>query len=219
MWLCPAFRWWWTPLTPPSSTPPSRSARCTARRCEAGRGPPGRPLQNCQPQHVGPQPAPACSYSYFIRLIALRLPKPALAPQEAEQLASEKGWAIAADGDKFRRVVPSPNPESIVEARAIELLLANDVVAICCGGAGVGWGGRVAGVCVWRGQRCVFVWGLYTGRGVARRQAAQLQIQVAGEGPSAAGRASRGHSAQAQQADPAAPHLTGPKLLRTCTTW
>ena len=29
---------------------------------------------------------------------------------EAEKLAAEKGWAIAPDGDKYRRVVASPRP-------------------------------------------------------------------------------------------------------------
>ena len=31
---------------------------------------------------------------------------------EAEKLAAEKGWAIAPDGDKWRRVVASPAPEA-----------------------------------------------------------------------------------------------------------
>ncbi len=53
--------------------------------------------------------------------------------QEAERLAREKGWAIAADGNKWRRVVASPDPRDIIEARAIQLLLANDVLPICCG--------------------------------------------------------------------------------------
>ncbi|GAB4820466.1 hypothetical protein N2152v2_007512 [Parachlorella kessleri] len=57
--------------------------------------------------------------------------------QEAERLAREKGWAIAADGNKWRRVVASPDPQAILEARAIQLLLANKVVPICCGGGGI----------------------------------------------------------------------------------
>ena len=61
--------------------------------------------------------------------------------QEAERLAREKGWAIAADGDKWRRVVASPDPQAVVEARAIQLLLANNVVPICCGG----WGEAAVG--------------------------------------------------------------------------
>jgi carbamate kinase len=33
---------------------------------------------------------------------------------EAERLAAERGWAIAADGDAYRRVVPSPEPHRIL---------------------------------------------------------------------------------------------------------
>lgn len=53
--------------------------------------------------------------------------------QEAERLSREKGWAIAQDGSKYRRVVASPQPQDIVEAKAIALLLENSVVPICCG--------------------------------------------------------------------------------------
>lgn len=43
--------------------------------------------------------------------------------QEAEAYAAEKGWAVAPDGDTFRRVVASPLPRDIVEARAVQVLL------------------------------------------------------------------------------------------------
>ena len=35
---------------------------------------------------------------------------PVYSQEEAQKLAAEKGWSIAPDGDKFRRVVASPRP-------------------------------------------------------------------------------------------------------------
>lgn len=43
--------------------------------------------------------------------------------QEAERLAADKGWAVAPDGDAFRRVVASPLPKDIVEWRSVQVLL------------------------------------------------------------------------------------------------
>lgn len=56
---------------------------------------------------------------------------------EAERLAAEKGWAIKPDGDKWRRVVPSPLPKRIFEQRPIRLLLESGAVVICAGGGGI----------------------------------------------------------------------------------
>ncbi|HEY0388642.1 MAG TPA: carbamate kinase [Gaiellales bacterium] len=56
---------------------------------------------------------------------------------EARRLAAERGWAVAPDGDRFRRVVPSPRPLRIVELETIRLLLAAGVTVICGGGGGV----------------------------------------------------------------------------------
>ncbi|HEX4548587.1 carbamate kinase [Pseudomonas sp.] len=56
---------------------------------------------------------------------------------EAEKLAAEKGWAIAADGDKFRRVVASPRPKRIFEIRPIKWLLDKGSIVICAGGGGI----------------------------------------------------------------------------------
>ena len=56
---------------------------------------------------------------------------------EAERLATVRGWRIAPDGDRFRRVVPSPRPRRILELGVIDLLLENGVIVICAGGGGI----------------------------------------------------------------------------------
>lgn len=56
---------------------------------------------------------------------------------EAERLAKEKGWSIAPDGDKFRRVVASPRPKQIFEIRPIKWLLEKGSIVICAGGGGI----------------------------------------------------------------------------------
>ncbi|RAZ91037.1 carbamate kinase [Mesorhizobium hawassense] len=55
----------------------------------------------------------------------------------ARRLAAERGWSIAPDGDKWRRVVPSPRPTEILEASVISFLVDHDVIVICTGGGGV----------------------------------------------------------------------------------
>jgi carbamate kinase len=56
---------------------------------------------------------------------------------DADALAAERGWTVRPDGAYWRRVVPSPQPASIVELEAIELLVRAGVLAICAGGGGV----------------------------------------------------------------------------------
>ncbi len=56
---------------------------------------------------------------------------------EAQRLASENDWSIKQDGDKWRRVVPSPMPKHIFESRPIQWLLEKDTVVICAGGGGI----------------------------------------------------------------------------------
>jgi carbamate kinase len=56
---------------------------------------------------------------------------------EADRLAADKGWAFKRDGDRWRRVVPSPEPKRIFEIRPIRWLLDKGVVVICAGGGGV----------------------------------------------------------------------------------
>lgn len=55
----------------------------------------------------------------------------------ARQLASDRGWSIAPDGDAFRRVVPSPRPLGILEIDVIRLLVEQGVIVICAGGGGI----------------------------------------------------------------------------------
>ncbi|MBD9609076.1 carbamate kinase [Pseudomonas sp. PvR086] len=62
---------------------------------------------------------------------------PVYSKADAEKLAAEKGWAIAPDGDKFRRVVASPKPKRIFEIRPIKWLLEKGSIVICAGGGGI----------------------------------------------------------------------------------
>ena len=56
---------------------------------------------------------------------------------QAELLRKEKGWSMQPDGRHFRRVVPSPKPQRIIEINAIRMLVDNGVVVICAGGGGI----------------------------------------------------------------------------------
>jgi carbamate kinase len=68
----------------------------------------------------------------------------------AERLSAEHGWAVAPDGDKYRRVVASPKPRRIFEIRPIRMLVEQGVIVICAGGGGIptmyGTDGRLRGV-------------------------------------------------------------------------
>jgi carbamate kinase len=55
----------------------------------------------------------------------------------AHKQAAERGWTVAPDGRAWRRVVPSPDPRSIVELGTINLLLDAGVLVICAGGGGI----------------------------------------------------------------------------------
>jgi carbamate kinase len=56
---------------------------------------------------------------------------------EADTLAEEKGWLFRPDGNKWRRVVPSPLPKRIFEMRPIKWLLEHNTIVICGGGGGI----------------------------------------------------------------------------------
>ncbi|SFL01955.1 carbamate kinase [Geodermatophilus ruber] len=55
----------------------------------------------------------------------------------AEALASEKGWTVRQDGRAWRRVVPSPEPNRVLEIEPITWLLDRGTVVICAGGGGI----------------------------------------------------------------------------------
>ncbi|WP_168879202.1 carbamate kinase [Rhizobium sp. P28RR-XV] len=55
----------------------------------------------------------------------------------ARQLAKERGWRVAPDGESWRRVVASPRPLAIMEAKVISLLVSHRVTVICAGGGGI----------------------------------------------------------------------------------
>jgi carbamate kinase len=55
----------------------------------------------------------------------------------ARRLAEARGWSVAPDGTAWRRVVASPVPLEILEARVIALLVEHGVTVICAGGGGI----------------------------------------------------------------------------------
>ncbi|WP_411139645.1 carbamate kinase [Streptomyces sp. x-80] len=55
----------------------------------------------------------------------------------ARRLAAGRGWTVRQDGAYWRRVVPSPRPQRIVETRLIRQLLSHGAIAVCAGGGGV----------------------------------------------------------------------------------
>jgi carbamate kinase len=72
---------------------------------------------------------------------AFRAPSKPIGPlygaARAHELAASRGFAIAPDGAGYRRVVPSPVPQRILELRAIEILVERDVIVVCSGGGGI----------------------------------------------------------------------------------
>jgi len=54
-----------------------------------------------------------------------------------DRIAKEKGWIFKQDGDKWRRVVPSPEPKRIFELRPIKWLLEHNTIVIAAGGGGI----------------------------------------------------------------------------------
>lgn len=72
---------------------------------------------------------------------AFKLPAKPIGPnysgEQAQHLEKAYGWTMVLEGVRWRRVVPSPEPDRILELNLIRLLLKADAVVICAGGGGI----------------------------------------------------------------------------------
>ncbi|MEO6884748.1 MAG: carbamate kinase [Jatrophihabitantaceae bacterium] len=75
---------------------------------------------------------------------------PGYSQEQADKLARQHGWSVAKDGERWRRVVASPEPRRIVEQSSVTGLLDTGAVVICGGGGGAAVtasnDGRLAGI-------------------------------------------------------------------------
>ena len=62
---------------------------------------------------------------------------PEFEEEEAKRMINEKKWVMHQDGNKWRRVVPSPIPQRIFQLRPIKWLLEKGTIVICTGGGGI----------------------------------------------------------------------------------
>jgi carbamate kinase len=62
---------------------------------------------------------------------------PVYSKQEAELLARDRGWTVGPDGDAYRRLVPSPEPNAVAELRSLRVLIDSGALLICAGGGGI----------------------------------------------------------------------------------
>jgi len=62
---------------------------------------------------------------------------PVYEEKQARDLAAERGWAVARDGEAWRRVVPSPEPLELVELPLIRQLVDGGALVVCAGGGGI----------------------------------------------------------------------------------
>jgi carbamate kinase len=56
---------------------------------------------------------------------------------QAAKVAADHGWEMRKDGDRWRRVVSSPEPAELLDLALIRQLAASDAIVICAGGGGV----------------------------------------------------------------------------------
>ncbi len=62
---------------------------------------------------------------------------PEFEEEEMERLVRKKKWIMRKEGNKWRRVVPSPIPQRIFQMRPIKWLLEKGTIVICTGGGGI----------------------------------------------------------------------------------
>ena len=62
---------------------------------------------------------------------------PVYSKEEADKIAAEKGWTMAPDNDKYRRVVASPKPVNIFGLAPLKTLIDNKYIVVCGGGGGI----------------------------------------------------------------------------------
>ncbi|OLQ74370.1 carbamate kinase [Photobacterium proteolyticum] len=62
---------------------------------------------------------------------------PVYTEERAKEMMADSDLVFKADGEYFRRVVPSPMPKDIVELKQVETLLKADNLVVACGGGGV----------------------------------------------------------------------------------
>ena len=62
---------------------------------------------------------------------------PVYSRDEADRVAAERHWVMAADGAGFRRVVASPQPQRVLGLDPIRWLLGHQALVIAAGGGGI----------------------------------------------------------------------------------
>jgi carbamate kinase len=62
---------------------------------------------------------------------------PVYEEREAAEVSRSRQWSFTKDGEKWRRVVPSPKPRRIFEIRPVKWLLDHGAIVICAGGGGI----------------------------------------------------------------------------------
>jgi carbamate kinase len=62
---------------------------------------------------------------------------PAYDEATARRMSAKRGRTVAPEGAHWRRLVPAPQPQRVVETRVLRQLLTSGVVVVCAGGGGV----------------------------------------------------------------------------------
>jgi carbamate kinase len=62
---------------------------------------------------------------------------PVYSKEEAQQLRHDRDWTLSRDGEGYRRLVPSPEPNAIAEIRSLRVLVDSGALVICAGGGGI----------------------------------------------------------------------------------